>query len=157
MTPADFQRIKHAQNELISICGGLDAVKVITNYGRSTVGRWSDVGDPAIMPLPVVLTLQKHCHIPVITAAMAAIDNRSLADPDDASGGEQPVMTAVADAFVRSGEFTSTFATAMADGKLTPNELTDIDRALGRLERSVSNGRKSVAAARAAGGLKVVG
>ena len=46
---------------------------------------------------------------------------------------------------------------AFADGRVTPTEATQIDRAAGELERSLSAYRKALAGIRADGGLKVVG
>ena len=157
MTPAELLLIKHAQNEIIALCNGLNAVASITSYGRSSVGRWADVGDPQIMPLPVVIRLEQHCKVPVVTAAMAAISNRKLTDPVDDGAAQQCVLTAHAEAFVASGELTASFAQAISDGTLTPNELTDLDRVAAHLERAIGTCRKALAAQRAAGGLKVVG
>jgi hypothetical protein len=157
MTPAQQQLLKHAQNEIIAVCGGLDEVSTITSYGRSTVGRWSDVGNPTLMPIAAVVALEAHCQVPVMTAALAAIANRRIADQTEQDTGQKPVMTVFAEAFIASGQLTGTFADAIADGKLTPNELSELDRVTAALERKVSMARKSLAAARADGGLKVVG
>ena len=157
MTPADLQVLKHAQKELIALCGGLTLVAVLTNYGRSTVGRWADVGDPSPMPTPAIITLEKHCKVPVMSAAMALIaEQRRLADADDALP-EKCLLTALADVFAAGGDLGATFAAAIADGKLTPNELTALSERLAALSRALSEAVPANSAARAHGGLKVVG
>jgi hypothetical protein len=157
MTPADHQLIKHAQKELVALCGGLDAVSIMVNRGRSTVGRWADVGDPALMPMQVFVTLQKHCRTPVVTAALAAAENRTLADAMGDAAAGQCLFTAMAETMVAIGSLSGAYGLALADHKITPNELTDIDGALAKLQRDVADARKSVASARADGGLRVVG
>ena len=154
MSPDEHMMIKHAQNELVRLCGGIDDCKVIVPYGRSTIGRWADVGNPTLMPWPAVIARQKKCRVPVVTAALAAIDGRMLSDP--VTEGETCVMTAMAEVLVVSGQLGGVFGAAVADGKLTPNELTDLSRVMERLERALVKGKRSAAAGRAEGGLKVV-
>jgi hypothetical protein len=155
MTPAQLQLLKHAQNEIISLCGGLDAVAARVNYGRSTVGRWSDVGNPSLMPYPAVVVLEAIEGVPpVMTAAMAAIAGGRFL-PDSADAGQKSVMAAFAETFVASGELTGAFAAAISDGKLTPTEISGLDQLLADLIRKMTAGRTSLAEARAAGGLKV--
>lgn len=161
MTTARVLRIKAAQNQLIAACGGLDAVAVgeeaIINAGRSTVGRWSDIGDPTLMPLLAVIKLEAHCGQPLVTAALAEISGRRLADPDAETVSQGSVMARHADAIIHAGELMAAGAAAFADGKVSPNEATTIDRAAAQLERGLAEYRKALAGIRAAGGLKVVG
>lgn len=155
MTPAQLQLLKHAQNEIISLCGGLDAVSARTNYGRSTVGRWYDVGNPALMPYPAIVALESTKGVPpVMTTAMAAIAGGRFV-PDNGAAGHKSVMTAFAETFVASGELTGAFAGAISDGKLTPNEISNLDGMAAELIRRLTSGRASLAEARASGGLKV--
>lgn len=156
MTPEDRTLIKHAQKELIALCGGIDRAVAVAGMARSTVGRWADVGDPTIMPLPAVLRLQRACRTPVVTAALAAAENRILGDPLGEADAAQNVFTAMADTIVASGALNAAYGEALADGKLTPAELTAIDKALGALSRASSAARRAGAGARAAGGLAVV-
>ena len=157
MTPAERQLIKHAQNELVKACGGIDSAKLLCSYGRSTIGRWADVGDPSLMPLSVIRTLQKSCGLPVVTAALAALDNRTLSDPVETSGTSQNVLTAIAETFVAVGALNISYGEALADGKVTLNELSDLDRRLAHLVQSAMSARKATAAGRADGGLSIIG
>lgn len=155
MTPAQLQLLKHAQNEMISLCGGLDAVSALTNYGRSTVGRWYDVGNPALMPYPAIVALEAREGVPpVMTIAMAAIAGGRFV-PDTTEAGHKSVMVSFAETFVASGELTGAFAGAISDGNLTPNEISDLDRLAAELIRRLTAGRTSLAEARAGGGLRV--
>ena len=166
MTPAERQLIKHAQNELVKACGGIDSAKLLCSYGRSTIGRWADVGDPSLMPLSVIRTNQykaasalpqKSCGLPVVTAALAALDNRTLSDPVETSGTSQNVLTAIAETFVAVGALNISYGEALADGKVTLNELSDLDRRLAHLVQSAMSARKATAAGRADGGLSIIG
>lgn len=156
MTIARILRIKSAQNQLIALCGGLDDVAEIGNFGRSTVGRWSDLSDPTLMPLGALMTLETHCGQPLVTAALAEVMGRRLAEPDAEAVSQGNVMARHADAIIHAGELMAAGAAAFADGKVTPNEATTIDRAAGQLEMALSQYRKALAGIRAAGGLSVV-
>ncbi|MBP0439608.1 hypothetical protein [Tianweitania sediminis] len=155
MTPADLALIKNAQNQLITLCGGIDAAKLISGYGRSTVGRWADVGDPTIMPTPAKIRLQKHCKLPLVTSAEALIFGRRLSDPVEEDSSEKCLMTVLAGIFAGKGELSSYFAIAIADGVLSANELTGLDRLVAELVRGAEEYQKASAAAKAKGGLKL--
>ncbi|TPI39288.1 hypothetical protein FJW07_13995 [Mesorhizobium sp. B3-1-9] len=157
MTTARVLRIKSAQNQLIAACGGLDDSADISHFGRSTVGRWADLGDPTLMPLGALLALEAHCGHPIVTAALAEVNNRRLAEPEAEAVSQGNVMARHADAIIHAGELMAAGAAAFADGKVTPNEAVTIDRAAAQLERGLSEYRKALAGVRAAGGLKVVG
>ncbi|MBZ9719125.1 hypothetical protein LB519_14850 [Mesorhizobium sp. AD1-1] len=157
MTTARVLRIKSAQNQLIALCGGLDGSAEIGNFGRSTVGRWADLGDPTLMPLGALMALEAHCGQPIVTAALAEVSGRRLSDPDAETVNQGTVMARHADAIIQAGELMAAGAAAFADGKVTPNEAATIDRAAAQLERGLSQYRQALAGIRAAGGLKVVG
>lgn len=157
MQPEDRQLIKHAQNHLISVLGGIDAATKLVPYGRSTVGRWYDVGHSALMPWEAVVALQRKAELPIVTAALAAIDNRTLSDPVERQDAKISVMTAFAEAFVVSGQLSGSFTAAIADGRLTPNELTGLDKHALMLIQALTEGRKEIARGRAEGGLSVIG
>lgn len=156
MSTARTLRIKSAQNQIIALCGGIDESAEITNFGRSTVGRWNDLGDPTLMPLSALMALEAHCGQPLVTAALAEVCGRRLADPDAQATAQGNVMARHADAIIHAGELMVAGAAAFADGKVTPNEATTIDRAAGQLELALAQYRKALAGIRAAGGLSVV-
>lgn len=60
MTLARIARIKSAQDQLIAYCGGIDSTVELLDgkFGRSTVGRWKDLGDGTLMPLAAVMALE---------------------------------------------------------------------------------------------------
>ena len=159
MTAARILRIKAAQNQLIALCGGIDdAVEALGgNYGRSTVGRWNDLGDSTLMPLGAVMALEGACAQPIVTAAMAEINGRRLAEPDMATRRQADFLTQNAETITQIGELMRASAQAIADGKITPNEATSIDRAAGDLEGALANYRQALAGIRAGGGLSVAG
>ena len=109
------------------------------------------------MPLNAVMTLEAHCGQPIVTAALAEINGRRLAEPDAAVTSQLGVMNHHADAIVHAGELMRAGAAAFADGKVTPNEATAIDKAAAQLERALSEYRRALAGVRAEGGLKIVG
>lgn len=157
MTTARILRIKAAQNQLIAVCGGIDdAVESLSGtFGRSTVGRWHDLGDPTLMPLQAVMTLEASCGQPIVTAALAELNGHRLAgrEPGLVAAGE--VMRHHTETVMRMLDAMRADAEAFADGKLTPREAGDVDRALGALENELSEYRLALAGVRAAGGVKL--
>lgn len=156
MTPDDRQLVKHAQKELVALCGGADRATEIVNYGRTTIYRWADVGDPSLMPGPAFIALQRHCKMPVVTMAYAAIENRLLTDPAESAGEAQCIYTVMADTMIASGALNCAYGSALADGKLTPNELNEIDEKLGQVIQRATQARKANAALRTRGGVSLV-
>ncbi len=156
MTTARILRIKSAQKQLISACEGADSVVETFNYGRSTVFRWADVNDPTLMPLNVVLALEAHCGSPLVTSAMAEVNGRRLADPDNYARATGSVLAHHSDAIARAAELMHAGALAFADGQVSINEAVSIDRSAAQLESALSELRKALAAVRAAGGLSVM-
>ena len=107
MATARILRIKAAQHQLIALCGGIDDCVEVGNFGRSTVGRWYDLGDPTLMPLNAVIALEAHCGQPIVTAALAEINGRRLAAPDGEAASQISVMNHHAEAIVHAGELMS--------------------------------------------------
>lgn len=161
MATARILRIKAAQHQLIAVCGGIDAAVAMlgdgTRYGRSTVGRWNALDDPTLMPVAALIALETESGQPIMTAAFAEINGRRLAPPDGEAASQISVMAHHAEAILQAGELMSAGAAAFADGKVTPNEATAIDKAAAQLERALSDYRRALAGIRAEGGLKIVG
>jgi hypothetical protein len=157
ISEAWFYRIKSAQKDLIERCGGIVRSAEKCSSSKTEVGRWNNQTDPDLMPLPAVLQLEADCGMPLVTAVMADLNGRRLADPDEFGATNAGVMTAHAEVVVQFGELIAKAAIAFSDGKLTPSELAGIDRNAAALERALSELRKAAAAGRGQGGLSIVG
>lgn len=156
---ARLARIKAAQQEIIGRAGGIDgAVAALGGgIGRSTVGRWNNPDDPTLMSLDAMIRLEASTASSIMTAALAELNGRRLADPDAETINQAGVMSRHAEAIVQAGELMAAGAAAFADGKVSPNEASTIDRAAAQLERGLGEYRKALAGIRANGGLAVVG
>ncbi|AZN72276.1 hypothetical protein D5400_14205 [Georhizobium profundi] len=151
-----FHRLKAAQRDLIKRCGGIDRASEVTSVSRSQVGRWNNAGDPDLVTIPALLMLEAECGQPLITSVLAGIGGRRLADPDelDAGGASSCALSAHAETISRAGELMQVGARALADGKLTPAEATEMDRAAASMENSVADLRTVLSRAKV---LRVVG
>ena len=157
ISEAWFYRIKSAQKDLIERCGGIVRAAEKCSASKTEVGRWNNQTDPDLMPLPAVLQLEADGGMPLVTGAMADLNGRRLADPDEFAATNACVMAAHAEVVVQFGELIAKAAIAFSDGKLTPSELAGIDRNAAALERALSELRKAAAAGRSTGGLSLVG
>lgn len=155
---ARLARIKAAQAEIIGRAHGIDgAVATLgETVGRSTIGRWNNADDPTLMSLDALIRLEAATGSSCMTAALAEVNGRRLADQDQAVADQVSVMSRHAEAILHAGELMAAGAAAFADGKVTPNEAATIDRAAAQLERGIGEYRKALAGIRAAGGLSVV-
>ncbi|RWB85950.1 MAG: hypothetical protein EOQ52_20595 [Mesorhizobium sp.] len=154
---ARLARIKAAQAELISRAGGIDgAVATLETTGRSTIGRWNNADDPTLMSLDALIRLEAATGSSCMTAALAEMNGRRLADRDAEAAQQVSVMSRHAEAILQAGELMAAGAAAFADGKVSPNEAAVIDRAAAQLERGLAEYRKALAGIRASGGLSVV-
>ncbi|TIN41365.1 MAG: hypothetical protein E5Y10_22750 [Mesorhizobium sp.] len=157
MPTAWFYRLKAAQRDLITRCGGIKRSAEIASLSQSQMGRFNNDGDPELMPLPAVLMLEHECASPLVTAIMAELNGRRLADNVDAGEiANASIMASHAEVVVQAGELMAKGAMAFADGRLTSSEAAGIDRQAASLERAISDLRLAAANARAHG-LTVVG
>jgi hypothetical protein len=149
--------LKAKQRDLIAAAGGIERAAQICSYGKSTVGRWAHAESPDLMPLDAIFALEEEAGRFDMSEAIAAARGRRLAETEPAQAANGSVMSRHAEAIVHAGELMAAGAMAFADGRLTPAEATQIDRAAATLERALSELRKATAAAKGAGGLTVVG
>lgn len=156
ISDAWFYRLKAAQRDLIKMVGGIERAAEITSISKSHVGRWNNATDPDLMPINAALLLEAECGVPLITSVMAELNGRRLADPDAAQGNSGCVLSRHAEAVRQAAELMATGAAAFADGKLTPTEAQDMDRAASTMERGLAELRKALAGARG-GGFTIVG
>jgi len=144
-------RIKSAQRDLISRCGGIERAAEITSFGKSNVGRWNNSTDPDLMPLNAVLALEADAGVATVTAVMAGLNGRRLAEPDCAGSGPDAVFVSHAETVRAAGDLMVAGAVAFADGKLTPAEMAQLDRAAGQVEFALSELRKAIGHGKAHG------
>ena len=102
--------------------------------------------------LDVALDLVRHVHLPHLVAR-----GRRFAGEEVSPATNGNVMASHAEAVVQMGELMTAGALAFADGKLTPAEAQQIDRALAKVEAATAEYRKVLAAVRGQGGLSIVG
>jgi len=145
-------RLKAAQRDLISRCGGIERAAQITSFGKSNVGRWNNATDPDLMPLNAVLALEADAGVAPVTAVMAGLNDRRLVEPDSAGQGPGAVFSRHAETVRAAGDLMAAGAEAFADGKLTKSEMAMIDRAASQVENALGELRKAIGHGRAEGG-----
>lgn len=145
-------RLKSAQRDLISRCGGIERAAEITSFAKSNVGRWNNPTDPDLMPINAVLALELDAGVALVTAVMAGLNGRRLMEPDSEGAGPAAVFRHHAEAMRAAGDLMAAGAAAFADGKLTPAEMAIIDKAAGQVEATLSELRKAIGHGKAEGG-----
>lgn len=148
--------LKAKQRDLIAAAGGIERAAAVCSFGKSTVGRWANGESPELMPLEAIFALEEETGRFDMSEAIAAARGRRFSD-SETQPANGSLMSAHADAVVRMGELMSEGAMAFADGQLTPAESAQLDRSLAKVAEAVSDYRRILAGAKAAGGLKVVG
>lgn len=143
-----FYRLKAAQRDLIKACGGIERCSQITSISRSQVGRWNNALYKDLIPTNVICVLEAECGIAYITSALASLNGRRLEDVDVLNDKNPDIMTTFADAVRHTGDLMKTGIEALADGKITPAEATEMDQKAARLETQVANLRKALSQAK---------
>ena len=144
MTPnanAKHYRIKAAQRDLIAAAGGIERAAEICSYGKSTVGRWSKIDSPEIMPPDAVERIESETGLKLWTVAWLSTRGMKLADDESGAQGNclATEMGQLGGAF---GSLFAEWSAIAADGHATPAEadrllrqhLPDLKSALSRLE-----------------------
>ncbi|RUM97891.1 hypothetical protein EET67_09740 [Pseudaminobacter arsenicus] len=149
--------LKAKQRDLIAAAGGIERAASVCSYGKSTVGRWANSDSPELMPLDAIFALEEETGRFDLSEAIASARGRRFAETEVAASDNVSVMASHAEAVVQMGELMTAGALAFADGKLTPAEASQIDKALAGVERSLAEYRKVVASVRGQGGLSLVG
>ena len=129
-----FSRIKMAQYLLIKRLGGVKYACLASGVSNGQMGNYYNLDHPAIMPLQVITVLEAEAGLPFVTEAMAEVNGYRVSSPDP-GGNDADDATHVADVFRcnnailgKVGSLVTAVAEALADGKLTPNELAHISR-----------------------------
>jgi len=148
--------LKAKQRDLIAAVGGIERAGGICNFSKSTVGRWANPDSLELMPLDAIFALEEECGRHDMSEAIAAARGRRFEEAEAEPQANASIMSRHAETIVQMGELMSTGAMAFADGKLTPSEAVQIDRAAAQLERGLQELRKATANARGEGGLSLV-
>lgn len=109
-----FHRIKAAQRDLIRLVGGIERAAEISSISKSHIGRMNNATDPELMPLHAVYALESECGVPVVTSAMAELNGRRLADPENERAAEQCVVVTYSEMVRKAGDLISGGAVAIA-------------------------------------------
>lgn len=149
--------LKAKQRDLIAAAGGIERAAAICCFSKSVVGRWSNPDSPEIMELPAIFALEEETGRYDMSEAIVQARGRRMADDDLTAAANGCVMASHAETVVQMGELMTSGALAFADGKLTPAEATQIDKALAAVERATGEYRKVIARVRGAGGQTIVG
>lgn len=150
-----FHRLKAATRDLVKACGGVERAGRIALVSKTEVSRWQSAGDPDLISIPAALALEAECGLSPVTAAMAELGGRRLAEPE-AALSVAAMLGRHAEVALSAADLMAAVAAAAADGWLSPAEAEIVDRAAGAVARTLEPLRHGLAAAKAAGGLEIV-
>lgn len=125
---AAYQALKAATRALIAQCGGLDAAAVQFGRGRSRIHGYGDRNAAdRWAPLDLIADLESYVGAPLITQALAAASNHTLVPlPQVAPCAADPI--ALGRLARETGDVLSKLGSALADGRISRAEGTDIAR-----------------------------
>lgn len=148
-----FFRLKAAMHDLIDRAGGIERAAELCGYSKSAAGRWHCRTAEDLMPISAIMTLEAETGSPLVTRAMCGLNGLECSA---AASDETHVMGAYVRLTEKTASLNATVASAMADGIITPGELTAIDEAASEATAVTEQLRGAVAAA-AGRPVKVVG
>lgn len=139
-------RLKAAQRDLIAAAGGIERAAEIVSYGKSTVGRWSNVDSPELMPVDAAIRLEEESGRHDFTAALAAVRGRKLADRPGETSETGDIMAGFSGVMSQVGALSRSAAEAFEDGRITPMEAKSmIDRPAALLVDAANELRRAAA------------
>jgi hypothetical protein len=152
LAPRHALRIKAATRDLVAACGGVAAAGTLCGVAPASVSRWQAIEDAALIPIGAVLALEAECGAPLVTAVMAEINGRRLAD-DEAGDGRpgKALGAAAADLARQAGAAMAEATEALADGVVSPAEAAQIDRRLSGMDAASRRLRDCLAGIQAGG------
>jgi hypothetical protein len=153
MNDAWHYQIKAAQRDLITMAGGIERAANLTGFAKSTIGRWNNPGDPELMPLSAIRSLERETDQPLITTIMAHETGRKVLEPNgpisDAAVLEELGRSMMMDV----AELVSTITNAARDNHISPAEGVTIGNPTARLRDTVRKIEQFVGAVKAGGGM----
>lgn len=129
--------IKAATRDLVDLAGGNARAGRKVGRGTSTVQRWGSTAPDDLdhlIPIRAALILEADTSQPLITQAMAELNGRSLG-PGQAE--RQRNVFAAHGAMAKAvAAYHASFAEAIEDGQLSPNELNALSEHAGEISRA---------------------
>jgi len=139
-----FYRLKAAMHDLIDRAGGIERAADVCGYSKSAVGRWHCRHADDLMPIAAVLALEIDSGSPLVTRTMCGLHGLECTT---AASDETHVMNAYVDVTAKTAGLNGEVAAAMADGVMTPAEITRIEKAASDTAQAVETLRGSLASA----------
>jgi hypothetical protein len=155
ISDAWFYRIKSATRDLVKMCGGIERAGEIAMLSKTVMGRCQSAGDPDIISICAALALEAECGVAMVTTAMADLQGRRVIEASEDPAHAGRIFARNAEVMRAASELMAVGATAASDGKVTPAEAEQMDRAAAALDQTIEPLRQDLARARA-GTLKVV-
>lgn len=147
-------RLKAATRDLVRQCGGIERCAELTGYSDTQASRWQSVGETATIPLQAVVILEADCGVPTVSSALAALNGRRLADPEEAAPEmRSSVLGHFASIARKSSDLQAAMADAMSDYRLTPAEAEVLTRAAGEMIATGHRVQQDMATVKARGGV----
>lgn len=140
-TSADYAALKNAVRRACQQAGGgLRGLAGMTRLSAAQLSRFGDLNSDQSAPLDVVLDLDSLAGAPVITSALAELLGYDLV-PAKGAVVCASMAQHLSGLAREGGDAMSRLAEALADGRLTPRELTEIEQELADLDAQVQSTR----------------
>lgn len=156
MNDAWHYQIKAAQRDLIKFTGGIERAVEMTEYAKSTVGRWNNPADPELMPLSAVRALERETGRPLITSILAQETGCKLVEPNGPTGDAAALEAMVRKLVVDVMEIGSSSTTAAADKHISSSESAVIRNPVSRARDTLRQIEQFLSGVQAQGGIRLV-
>jgi hypothetical protein len=141
-----FHRVKGATRDLVKLCGGLERAGKKCGLSTSQMQRLTSPAHADTISIPAALVLESECGLALVTAVMAEVNGRRIAEPEtDGEATTAGFYAAHAKLMRAFGEVMTTVARGTEDMVITPTEAELADRALGTLDQTLTELRQEVA------------
>lgn len=144
LTEGQARRLAAGAADLVALCGGPATAGAIAGRSAGQMSRYGAAHHPDVMPIDVILLLERHAGRHPVTAILAELAGSRLTPLTDEP--EAPHAARVMALTADSSKAVAAYAAALADGEVTPREAATVLAALAEAAQAVAAAKRALAA-----------
>lgn len=142
-----FFRMKAAQRDLIKACGGIERAAEVCGMSPASVGRWNNPEVDELINLRAKTRLEADSGYPWVTRVeLQALGFEIRRVGAVGTGRVADVHGVTSRVVAEASDVMRSYSQALADGQITPADITALQKELGELAQAVEEARMAGAA-----------
>ncbi|MBL4876390.1 MAG: hypothetical protein JKY10_07855 [Cohaesibacteraceae bacterium] len=150
LTVEDYREIKDAFRRLVSLClknnhRGATAAAIVTRVSQERISQYYSHDEKFkcnFPPADIVADLEAHIGEPIVTEALADLQDRRLIKRDECTTPQSPV-NALLQVIATMGQVQTHIADTLADGEIDTEERKELKKTFRRAEDQLTSARRA--------------